>query len=224
MQRHGRRPCPAGARETERETEREAETEIGTEVEAEGHVRAEQGAPSVIDIELHTPHHVTVGYVGQPGERTFFLQAQEEDTTLTLLLEKAQVEAMGELLAQLLARVDDRPATDWDRSAMELRAPIDPRWRIGEIALGLDPDAERFALEVTEFVSQDGDEPDDEPDDVDPLEARIWADRDQTRRLAAHASEIVGQGRPRCQLCGRPTETDGAHVCPATNGHGRLER
>jgi uncharacterized repeat protein (TIGR03847 family) len=171
----------------------------------------------VIDIELQQPHHVTVGYVGEPGDRTFFLQAQEADETLTLLLEKRQVEAMGELLAQLLARVDDQPATDWDRTAMDLRPPIAPRWRVGEIALGLDPEEQRFALEVTEFVTE-------EDEDAEPREARIWADRDQTRRLAAHATEIVGQGRPRCQLCGRPTEADGDHVCPATNGHGRLAR
>lgn len=169
-----------------------------------------------MDVELLTPHHVTVGYVGEPGDRTFFLQAQDDDETVTLLLEKGQVEAMAELLAQLLSRVDDRPATDWDRAAMDLRAPIAPRWRIGEIALGLDPEEQRFALELTEFMAED--------DEDEPREARIWADRDQTRRLAAHASEIVGQGRPRCQLCGRPTETDGSHVCPATNGHGHLER
>jgi hypothetical protein len=56
------------------------------------------------------------------------------------------------------------------------------------------------------------------------MELRIWLDRDLARRLAAHATEIVGQGRPRCELCGRPTEPDGNHVCPATNGHGSLSR
>lgn len=172
----------------------------------------------MIEVEFDSPHHVTVGYVGEPGERTFLLQAQQDETTLTLLLEKTQVEAMGELLAQLLTRLDDRPATDWDRAAMELRPPFEPRWRIGEIALGLDPDPQRFALEVSEFVPEDAEE------SVERREARIWADRDQARRLAAHAAEIVGQGRPRCSLCGRPTEPDGAHVCPATNGHGHLGR
>lgn len=169
-----------------------------------------------MDVELEAPHHVTVGYVGQPGERTFFLQAQQEDELVTFVLEKGQVEAMGQLLAQLLARLDDVPASDWDRGAMDLRVPIAPRWRIGEIALGLDPSEGRFAVELTEFVMED--------DDAEPREARIWADRDQTRRLAAHAAEVVGQGRPRCELCGRPMDDDGGHVCPATNGHGHLDR
>lgn len=170
----------------------------------------------MIDIELLDPHHVTVGYTGMPGDRTFFLQAQDDTELLTLQLEKGQVGGIGELLGQLLARVDDAPATDWDRDAMDLRTPIDARWQVGGISLGLDPDIERFALEVEELLFED--------DDTEPREARIWCNRDQARRLAAHAAEIIGQGRPRCELCGRPTETDGTHVCPATNGHGRLSR
>jgi uncharacterized repeat protein (TIGR03847 family) len=169
-----------------------------------------------MELELTTPHHVTVGYTGQPGGRTFYLQAEDEEVRVTLLLEKGQVEGLGELLAQLLTRVGDQPATDWDRAAMALREPIDPRWRIGEIGLGLDPDEERFVLALSELVA------DDEEEEADEL--RVWLDRDQARRLSAHATDIVGQGRPRCELCGRPTAPDGAHVCPATNGHGRLTR
>jgi uncharacterized repeat protein (TIGR03847 family) len=175
----------------------------------------------LIESELTDPHHLTVGFVGEPGRRTFHVQAEDVSERVTLVVEKEQVEALGELLAQLLGRLDDGPATDWDRAAMALREPIDPRWRVGEISVGFDPDNDRFLLEFGEFV------PDLEAvdaDALDPREVRLVADRDQARRLAAHAIEIVGQGRPRCQLCGRPTALDGSHVCPATNGHGRLPR
>ena len=169
----------------------------------------------MIEVELTDPHHVTVGYTGVPGERTFYLQAQDAEELVTLQLEKGQVEGRGELRTQLLARVDDVPSSDWDRAAMELRTPIEPRWRIGDISLGLDPDVARFALEVAEIAAEDV---------IDPREARVWCNQDQARRLAAHALEVIGQGRPRCELCGRPTDVDGGHVCPATNGHGRLTR
>ncbi|MTV26295.1 DUF3090 family protein [Nitriliruptoraceae bacterium ZYF776] len=179
-------------------------------------------APLVIDVELTDPHHVTAGYTGVPGDRTFFVQFQDEAELVTLAVEKAQVVGLGELLAQLLVRVDDAPATDWDRAAMELRDPIEPRWRVGAIQVGLDPERGRFVLEFGEvaFVEDE----DDEDDEPEPREVRVWADQDQARRLAAHCAEVVEQGRPRCQLCGRPTEADGSHVCPATNGHGRLTR
>jgi uncharacterized repeat protein (TIGR03847 family) len=176
----------------------------------------------VIEIELTDPHHVTVGYVGVPGDRTFHVQAQDDTTLVTLVLEKQQVAGVGELLAQLLARVDDRPATDWDRSAMALRDPVEPRWRVGELGVGIDEDGQRFVLEFGELLVVEDEE--DLEAVREPREVRIWCNRDQARRLAAHADEVVGQGRPRCQLCGRPMAADGEHVCPSTNGHGRLHR
>jgi uncharacterized repeat protein (TIGR03847 family) len=169
-----------------------------------------------MELELTAPHHVTVGFTGLPGDRTFFLQAEDLEARVTLLLEKGQVEGLGELLGQLLTRVGDEPATDWDHDAMALRDPVDPRFRVGEIGFGYDPDADRFVLELTEVAAEE------DADDADRL--RVWLDRDQARRLAAHAVEIVAQGRPRCELCGRPTGPDGEHVCPSTNGHGRLTR
>jgi uncharacterized repeat protein (TIGR03847 family) len=174
----------------------------------------------VIDAELDAPHHVTVGFTGVPGARTFYLQAEDETQRVTFVLEKGQARGIGELLGQLLARIDDAPVTDWDRAAMSLRVPLEPRWRVGELSLGLDRDEDRFLLEVAELVLAD----DETTEVAEPHEARIWIDRDQARRLAAHAVEVVDQGRPTCELCGRPTELDGSHVCPGSNGHGTLTR
>lgn len=168
-----------------------------------------------MELDLVAPHHVTVGYTGVPGGRTFYVQAEDADVRITLLAEKGQVEGIGELLGQLLARLDDAPATDWDRDAMELRAPIEPRFRVGEVGLGVDAESDRIVLELAELVAEDA-----LPGDA----VRVWLDRDLARRLAAHAAEVVTQGRPRCELCGRPMQPDGSHVCPSTNGHGRLSR
>ncbi|MFP4149475.1 MAG: DUF3090 family protein [Nitriliruptoraceae bacterium] len=169
-----------------------------------------------MDAQLDVPHHVTVGFTGVPGARTFYLQAEDDTQRVSFVLEKNQVRGIGELLAQLLVRVDDAPATDWDRAAMVLRVPLEPRWRVGELSLGLDPDQVRFLLELEELILGD--------EEREANQARIWLDRDQARRLSAHAVEVVEQGRPTCELCGRPTELDGSHVCPATNGHGTLTR
>lgn len=160
--------------------------------------------------ELDQPHHVTVGFVGEPGSRTFMLQAEDVHQRVTVVCEKAQVIGIADLLARLLAQVDDEPATDWDMGAMELREPIDPLWRVGNIQVGLDPTLGRFVLELDELR--------DDEDEPDVLHFSI--DQDQARRLSAHGSEIAGQGRPRCELCGRPMARDGSHVCPSTNGHG----
>ena len=165
--------------------------------------------------ELSTPFHVTAGYLGQPGDRTFFLQVQDDDALVSLLCEKSQVAGLGELLARVLTELDDTPATDWDRDLMELREPVEPRWRVGTIGVGVDADAGRIVVELTELRAEDG-------DDGEVL--RWWLDRDLARRLSAHCSEVVGEGRPTCELCGRPMRADGSHTCPRTNGHGRLSR
>lgn len=166
------------------------------------------------ELVLDHPHHVTVGYVGEPGDRTFYLQAEDARQRITVVLEKVQADGIGELLAELLARLDDEPATDWDRHAFALRQPIEPRWRVGDIQVGLDPDEGRFVIEVAELT------PEGEPGDL----LRFAIDQDLARRLAAHIDEVVSQGRPTCRLCGRPTEPDGSHVCPSSNGHGTLTR
>ncbi|MBW3665394.1 MAG: DUF3090 domain-containing protein [Actinobacteria bacterium] len=163
--------------------------------------------------ELTDPFHVTAGYTGQAGDRTFYLQAEDEDHHVTVKLEKLQVDALAHVLVDLLATLDDEPATDWDRDAMALRLPVEPVWTVGEIRTAVDDRAQSIIVEVAELA----------PEDEEPEVVRVWLDRDLTRRLAAHAIEIVAEGRPRCHLCGRPEE-EGGHVCPATNGHGRLSR
>lgn len=169
----------------------------------------------MIESDLQEPFHVTGGYLGQPGDRTFYLQAQDADQLVSLQCEKAQVDGLGDLLVRLLARIEEEPVTDWDRDAMDLREPVEPRWRVGTIGVGHDEDTGAFLLELTELVAED---------DREPWEVRVRFDLDLARRLAAHCKEVVGEGRATCQLCGRPMRADGAHVCPRTNGHGRLSR
>ncbi len=166
-----------------------------------------------MDLEFDDPKRVTVGYLGVPGDRTFLLEVEDDVRRAQFQLEKAQVAGLGDLVAQLLARLDDRPPADWDRDAMSLEPPFRPIWRVGGIAVGLDTDSVRLLIELTEFVPEG---------DTEPRSARISMDRDQARRFAAHAVSIVGEGRARCRLCSRPIEVDGGHVCPGTNGHGPL--
>lgn len=166
-----------------------------------------------MELDFDDPKRVTVGYLGVPGDRTFLLEVEDDVHRVQFQLEKAQVAGLGDLVAQLLARLDDRPPADWDRDAMSLEPPFRPIWRVGGIAVGLDTGSVRLLIELTEFVPEG---------DTEPRSARISMDRDQARRFAAHAVSIVGEGRARCRLCSRPIEVDGGHVCPGTNGHGPL--
>lgn len=163
-----------------------------------------------MDLELSRPEHITADYVGEPGERIFYVQAVEDAEVVTVLVEKMQVSGLADLLTRLLAQVDAEPARIWDIDDMRLREPLSPRWRAGAIAVGIDPQLGHFVIELTEFVAEE--------DDREPQAVRVWIDEDRARVLAAHARWSVEQGRPTCRLCGLPMDEDG-HVCPRSNGH-----
>ena len=56
------------------------------------------------------PDRFTAGTVGEPGNRSFYLQAREGDRISSVLLEKIQVALLAERLTQLLADVHERGA------------------------------------------------------------------------------------------------------------------
>lgn len=175
-------------------------------------------------VEFESTEWITAGAVGEPGRRTFYLQARAEGRVVALLLEKAQVVALAELAQELLGRfgVTVTP-DDLDEAHHRLLDGIEPLWRAGEMSIGASPDGERFLIEALELAPADPDEAPDELLAQPPGTARFWLTRPQLVRLAAYAAYVVeAGGRERCRLCGRPIDPVEGHVCPASNGHGKL--
>jgi len=163
-----------------------------------------------------TPESFIADYTGQPGERTFFIQAHET-TARTFLAEKQQVELLAERLREMLLLLDSddeivgaTPARD---PAVSLETPIEPEWRIGTIAIGYVEDSDRV---VVSFAPPQ-EEPPEDPEDIE-FDARFFLTKEQVRAFILHALAIVAEGRPLCQLCGLPMDPSG-HNCPASNGH-----
>lgn len=176
-------------------------------------------------VEFESVEWITAGAVGEPGQRTFFVQAREGDEAVALLVEKGQVVALAELAQELLARFDVVVVPDdLDEAAHLLREDLEPLWRVGDMSLGASPDGERFVLEAQELlVVDDPEELLREGGSETPGEARFWLTRHQLVRLAAYAAYVVEAGaRERCRLCGRPIDPVEGHVCPSGNGHGKL--
>lgn len=165
--------------------------------------------------ELEHVDWITAGAVGEPGSRTFYIQAVHGDALVSLLVEKGQVRVLAQLAQQLLANLDVTVTPDdLDATAQQLREPIEPLWRAGSMSLGVDPDGGRFLLEAEELT---------EDDDVEGATARFWMTREQMVAMAAYAAFAVEAGaRETCRLCGRPIDPVTGHVCPSSNGHGPL--
>jgi uncharacterized repeat protein (TIGR03847 family) len=164
--------------------------------------------------DLPEPDRFTAGTVGPPGQRVFFLQASEGGQVVTLRLEKAQVAALAEYLASVLADLPN-PAPDSLPDDLELAQPVVAEWVVGQIGVVFDEDRDRMLVQAEELVDDEGEAASQE---VEPGVARFGLTRPQVAAFVARAAELVAAGRPPCPLCGRPLDPAG-HSCIKTNGH-----
>jgi uncharacterized repeat protein (TIGR03847 family) len=163
---------------------------------------------------------LTADAVGEPGKRTFLIQAASGPDQVTLLVEKEQVRVLAErIIAWLPELAAERPEDpDEVRQAeaadLGLQEPLEPDFRVGQLALTYDVERDRVVVMATELVVEE------EGEDAvsEQREVRLWVTRPQLRAMARHGSQVVEAGRPPCPLCGNPLDPSG-HICPAQNGH-----
>ncbi|MEM9562355.1 MAG: DUF3090 family protein [Actinomycetota bacterium] len=165
--------------------------------------------------EFREVTHFTAGAVGEPGQRVFYLQVGDAIDMVTVKLEKQQVEALAKFLKGVL---DDLPDSTEPTSAMPLTEPAQPRWTVGQIAVGVDEAESRVVLVIEELVATDGDEDEldellDEPDGS-KIQAHIGVVH--AANFIATSDELMSKGRPPCRLCGQPLDPSG-HACPRLN-------
>jgi len=56
-------------------------------------------------VEIGPVDRITAGAVGEPGQRTFYLQARAGTELVTVVMEKQQVELLAASILDILARV-----------------------------------------------------------------------------------------------------------------------
>jgi uncharacterized repeat protein (TIGR03847 family) len=169
------------------------------------------------EIDLHPITHITADAIGPPGKRVFYIQAWQDDRTISLIVEKFQLQSLAvayeQFLVELHNRYPDLPevSSDYDEDKMHIHPPVDPLFRIGEIGLGYEEENDLVVLIANEVV----------PEDAEPEErqvVRFWGSRAQIHALCRWGVEVSSRGRPTCPQCGQPEEPEG-HFCPKKNGH-----
>lgn len=183
--------------------------------------------------ELSDVEWATVGTVGPPGQRTFYLQARQGDQQITLKLEKQQVAAIAQFLGEILS---DLPVagTVPDDEALALSEPVLAEWAVGGLQLAYDSGADRIVILAEEIGADDAEEGDDPAaeaiggeqigaesatsPDQDRGVGRLSLTRTQAAAIVRRGWDLVQAGRPTCSLCGHPIDPEG-HSCPRTNGH-----
>jgi uncharacterized repeat protein (TIGR03847 family) len=155
----------------------------------------------------------TVGTIGEPGQRTFYVQVRSEGRSVTVKCEKQQALVMSQHVQRVLSDLppaDDRPMP----GALELREPVDSSFTLGPIGLGYDPGADRVLIQLEEVGEVD--ERGEEIESDDRGHVRLLLSRGQAAAFCERADAVVEAGRPPCQWCGNPIDPDGL-ACPRMN-------
>jgi len=135
--------------------------------------------------DFGVPDRFVAGTVGQPGHRTFFLQARKGSALVSAVVEKVQVQVLAERLALLLAEVSRRGAqvpealAPSDDDTAPLGEPLAEAFRVGTMTLGWDPQREQVVIEARAQQEADEDEDEDEDDSADDAENKDPVDEDE---------------------------------------------
>lgn len=170
-----------------------------------------------IEIELKPVDHITTDALGQPGKRVFYIQARKGVETVTVIVEKIQIQTLAEGYEQFLAEVKERfpdlpdASGDYDEAQMHIAPPVDPVFRVGEMGLGFEAESDLTVLLMRELLAED-----QAPEEAGSV--RLWCTRSQLRAMCHWGVEVAARGRPICPQCGEPIEPEG-HFCPKKNGH-----
>ena len=166
--------------------------------------------------DLDPVERITVGALGEPGQRTFYLQARAKRQLISLVIEKEQVNALAAALDQLIESLAEKNpllSTSDDMivfANMDLEEPLEEMFRVGQLGLGYDEARDLLVIIAQELGNSE------EGESLDTI--RLTFSREQGRGLAQHGTELVTKGRPRCPQCGEPMNPEG-HFCPKKNGH-----
>ncbi|MFT4086275.1 MAG: DUF3090 domain-containing protein [Gordonia sp. (in: high G+C Gram-positive bacteria)] len=177
--------------------------------------------------EFREPDRFIAGTVGQPGDRTFFLQVTGDGQTMSVQIEKQQVLILADRLGYLLDEVARRFGTEVPPEVSEVRdvspltMPIDAEFQVGSMGLGWDADASSVVVELLAATEQPLDESvilDDTQDGPDTV--RVFLTAESAREFSARSMRVVAAGRPLCPLCNQPLDP-GGHICARSNGYKR---
>lgn len=181
----------------------------------------------VIHVFRH-PDRFVSGTVGEPGDRTFYLQASAEARLISVMLEKQQLLVLSERLGSLLDEVHNRFGAEVPETVPEdmvdtepLEVPVEEEFRVGTMGLGWDAETDAVVIELLALTEGEVDESmvlDDTEEGPDAV--RVFLSPVQARAFSERAERVINAGRKPCPLCGEPLDPDG-HICPRQNGYRR---
>lgn len=169
--------------------------------------------------EFSWPDRVVIGTLGLPGQRTFYLQVRAGKQLLSIALEKVQSAQLAEKIDQILGElmsVQGNPFSVPSGTPIELvdnepLESVNEQFRAGAMTLGWDPSTAQVVVEAYALTEEETETPLTDGEGSDQL-LRVRMPVGAARAFAKRTREVVGAGRPMCQICGYPVDADG-HTC-----------
>ena len=167
------------------------------------------------------------GTVGQPGERTFLIQARQGSRLISVSCEKSQVQALADRLVYMIREIKQSDPTivisRLMRDDAPLETPIEEEFRVGVIGIAYDSSRQLIQIDLQAISESDESEPDFI--DVDDLSGdqdilRVLIPPSVADQFSKRALSVVNAGRQPCPFCGGPIDLRG-HLCPRANGYRR---
>lgn len=168
------------------------------------------------EIDLKPVTRLTTDALGPPGQRVFYIQGATDLQTISLIIEKFQLQTLMVGVEQFLVEIRQRypeleeAPNNFDEPAMRIEPPVEPLFRVSELGLSYDVDSDLVGLIAREVPST----AEEEKGSI----VRYWCTRQQIRAVANWGIELVNRGRPPCEQCGQPVDPAG-HFCSRKNGH-----
>ena len=166
----------------------------------------------------------TVGTVGLPGERTFYLQFKSGNIVISASLEKSQVAALSERLNYMLKEIrlvhPLAPRPQLLRDSLPLEMPVMDEFRIGSIAIFFDEESELIQIDLRE-INLNEEEIDENLPVLNEVEViRLFITASQAKTFYDRAELVIAAGRQPCPFCAFPIDPQG-HLCARANGYRR---
>lgn len=174
------------------------------------------------------PDRFVVGTVGEPGARTFFLQARAGKRVVSVAIEKQQAAALAEKIEEVLDGLMAEDGNPFSVPALTpaplvdndpLDQPVEEEFRAGAMSLGWDPTTAQMVIEAFPILVVEAEELETiDLDEVEPEEVLVVRiPVGSARAFSKRTREVVGAGRPICPLCSLPMDSDD-HVCELPEG------
>lgn len=174
---------------------------------------------------------IGVEAIGQPGQRRFRLFAVVRTNSISLWMEKEQLNnlsiALDRILAQLtegrILRTEAQATPPPPPEGAPARFPAKPTYefQVGQLRISYDERRNLLVLISVpmEIVMEPGQEPQIMLREDNSLSFRFTLQ--QAHELTSSITILVSRGRPVCPLCRMPLD-GGPHACVKQNGHREL--